>query len=80
MSKKNNTLLYAGLGLAALLIFKKKSAGIGAIHSREWIINYINHRLEIYERKLPKLTDEKAIAGNIAVQEELHSILKHIYY
>lgn len=30
MAKTNNTLLYAGLGLAALLIFKKKSASVGA--------------------------------------------------
>lgn len=30
MAKSNNTLLYAGLGLAALLIFKKKSASVGA--------------------------------------------------
>lgn len=35
MAKSNNTLLYAGLGLAALFIFKKKStvAGVGSHHS-----------------------------------------------
>lgn len=29
MSTKNNTLLYAGLGLAALFLLKKKNAGVG---------------------------------------------------
>lgn len=63
-----------------ILNMLRKGAGVGAIHSREWIINYINHRLDVYDRQLPKLIDKNAIETNIAVQEELHSILKQIHY
>lgn len=62
------------------ILKKVRNIGIGATHSKEWIINYINHRLDVYDRQLPKLIDKNAIEKNVAVQEELHSILKHIYF
>ena len=75
---------YDGSGIQTRKIFallkKSRTTAIGATHSKEWIINYISHRLDVYDRQLPKLTDKNAIEKNVAVQEELHSILKHIYF
>lgn len=84
----NGTLLnLALLGGAALLLKKRTSSlrgvGVGAIHSRDWIVRYIDHRLDVYDRLLPALLedgDETKIAANAAVQSELHSILKNIYF
>lgn len=53
MAKKNNTLLYAGIAAAALLLFKKKDSGMAGVGAKKTTDIMINGKPDFIRELLP---------------------------